>query len=80
MLNDVSPQLPAFFEFDVVAPSLPGVYSFQWRLLEEGKEWFGRESDNVQVIRQRAAVQGNRQHRWRHQRRSDPRMGVFDGH
>ncbi|WP_329890411.1 RHS repeat-associated core domain-containing protein [Stenotrophomonas muris] len=49
MPNDVSPQLPAFFEFDVVAPSLPGVYSFQWRLLEEGKEWFGRESDNVQV-------------------------------
>ncbi|MHC1656263.1 RHS repeat domain-containing protein [Stenotrophomonas riyadhensis] len=49
MPNDVIPQLPAFFEFDVVAPSLPGVYSFQWRLLEEGKEWFGRESDNVQV-------------------------------
>ncbi|WP_428986758.1 RHS repeat domain-containing protein [Stenotrophomonas lactitubi] len=47
--NDVIPQLPAFFEFDVVAPPLPGVYSFQWRLLEEGKEWFGRESDNVQV-------------------------------
>lgn len=49
MPNDVIPQLPAIFEFDVVAPSLPGVYSFQWRLLEEGKEWFGRESDNVQV-------------------------------
>lgn len=49
MPNDVIPQLPAFFEFDVVAPPLPGVYSFQWRLLEENKEWFGRESDNVQV-------------------------------
>ncbi len=47
--NDVNPPLAAFFEFDVVAPALPGVYSFQWRLLEEGKEWFGRESDNVQV-------------------------------
>lgn len=47
--KDVSPQMAAFFEFDVVAPSLPGTYSFQWHMLEEGKEWFGRESDNIQV-------------------------------
>jgi RHS repeat-associated protein len=49
MPNDVLPQLPAFFEFNVVAPTLPGTYSFQWRLLEEKVEWFGRESDDVQV-------------------------------
>lgn len=49
MPKDVLPQLAAYFEFNVVAPSLPGTYSFQWRLLEEGVEWFGRESDDVQV-------------------------------
>ncbi|WP_157355473.1 RHS repeat domain-containing protein [Stenotrophomonas maltophilia] len=47
--NDVIPQLPAFFEFTVTAPSLPGTYSFQWRMLEEGVEWFGGASPEVQV-------------------------------
>nr|WP_251006411.1 RHS repeat-associated core domain-containing protein [Stenotrophomonas sp. ISL-67] len=49
MPNNVLPQGPAIFEFNVVAPSLPGVYGFQWRLLEENVEWFGGESTNVQV-------------------------------
>ena len=49
MPNDVGPQAPAIFEFNVVAPSQPGTYGFQWRLLEEGVEWFGGESTNVQI-------------------------------
>lgn len=42
--NDVIPQLPGIFEFTVIAPSLPGTYSFQWRMVEEGVEWFGGAS------------------------------------
>lgn len=49
MPKDVIPQLPAFFEFTVIAPSLPGTYSFQWRLLEEGVEWFGGASPELQI-------------------------------
>ncbi len=49
MPNNVLPNGPGIFEFNVVAPSLPGVYGFQWRLLEENVEWFGGESTNVQV-------------------------------
>lgn len=38
------------FEFNVVAPSLPGTYSLQWRMLEEGIEWFGDPTPDVQVV------------------------------
>lgn len=40
----------ALFEFDVVAPSLPGTYGFQWRMVEEGVEWFGEPTPNVQIV------------------------------
>jgi hypothetical protein len=42
------------FGFDAVAPSTPGVYNFQWRMLEEHVEWFGDFTNNVSVT-----VQGN---------------------
>lgn len=47
--QDVWPQLPGIFEFTVTAPSVPGTYRFQWRMLEEGVEWFGGESPEVLV-------------------------------
>jgi len=40
----------ALFEFNVVAPSVPGTYNMQWRMVEEGIEWFGEPSANVQVV------------------------------
>jgi parallel beta-helix repeat protein len=33
----------------VTAPSAPGTYNFQWRMLQEGIEWFGEFGDNVPV-------------------------------
>lgn len=37
------------FKFTVTAPSTPGIYNFQWRMLEEGVGWFGATSWNVAV-------------------------------
>jgi RHS repeat-associated protein len=48
--DQVSGGIGAVFEFDVVAPSLPGTYGFQWRMVEEGVEWFGEPTPNVQIV------------------------------
>lgn len=29
------------FTIEAIAPTTPGVYKFDWRMLQEGKEWFG---------------------------------------
>jgi hypothetical protein len=36
--------------FNVTAPATPGVYDFQWRMLQECVTWFGQPSTNVKVI------------------------------
>jgi RHS repeat-associated protein len=38
------------FSFPVTAPATPGTYNFQWRMIQEGWEWFGDLSTNVQVV------------------------------
>lgn len=39
------------FNFNVTAPTTPGQYQFVWRMVQEGKEWFGGfGSQTVQVI------------------------------
>lgn len=35
--------------FQITAPSLPGEYPFQWRMLEEGVEWFGASSPAITI-------------------------------
>jgi hypothetical protein len=37
------------FTFTVTAPRHAGVYGFQWRMLEEGREWFGALTPLVKV-------------------------------
>ncbi|MGG7607027.1 NBR1-Ig-like domain-containing protein [Massilia sp. BKSP1R2A-1] len=37
------------FNFTVRAPSTAGTYDFQWRMLQEGVEWFGGYTPNVTV-------------------------------
>lgn len=44
----VKPNEIATFSFNVTAP-VPGTPNFQWRMVEEYKEWFGAKSDNVVV-------------------------------
>jgi hypothetical protein len=37
------------FYFTVTAPSYPGYYNFQWRMVQDGVEWFGDYTPNVVV-------------------------------
>jgi hypothetical protein len=37
------------FGFQVTAPTTPGTYNFQWRMVQEGVEWFGGYSTNVVI-------------------------------
>jgi len=37
------------FSFFVLAPEVPGTYDFQWRMVQEGIEWFGDKTPNVVV-------------------------------
>jgi Subtilase family/Ig-like domain from next to BRCA1 gene/Peptidase inhibitor I9 len=46
--NNVVPGSQVTFTFNVTAPSTPGTYNFQWRMLDNG-EWFGDRTDNVAV-------------------------------
>ncbi len=37
------------FTFTITAPATPGDYNFQWRMVEDGLEWFGESSPNVVI-------------------------------
>ena len=39
----------AVFRFRVTAPPAPGVHGVRWRMLQEGVEWFGPPSPQVDV-------------------------------
>jgi hypothetical protein len=47
--GDVSPGQDAVVTWTVAAPSTPGSYNFQWRMLNLGVEWFGELSANFVV-------------------------------
>jgi hypothetical protein len=44
----VDPGGTVTFNFKVTAPSSPGTYNFQWRMLQEGVQWFGSLTQNLQ--------------------------------
>ena len=45
----IGPGQTKIFNFKVMAPKEPGIYNFQWKMLEENVEWFGDQSENVEV-------------------------------
>ncbi len=45
----VPPNTDRTFTFNVTAPTTPGTYNFQWRMVREFIEWFGASSTNVPV-------------------------------
>ncbi|MDP3696453.1 MAG: NBR1-Ig-like domain-containing protein, partial [Candidatus Taylorbacteria bacterium] len=47
--NSVLPGSQETFVFNVKAPSTAGIHNFQWRMVQEMKEWFGDYSPNVAV-------------------------------
>ncbi|MDB5963178.1 MAG: hypothetical protein JWP59_4472, partial [Massilia sp.] len=49
MAGDVAPGQTATFTFQVIAPSTPGNYNFQWQMVQDGVEWFGAMSTNLVI-------------------------------
>ncbi|HEX7221244.1 MAG TPA: RHS repeat-associated core domain-containing protein [Burkholderiales bacterium] len=47
--TSVAPGASYTFSFNVTAPSTPGTYQFQWKMLQESVEWFGVQSTSVPV-------------------------------
>lgn len=47
--SDVAPGQTGTFNFAITAPSTPGVYNFQWRMLQENVAWFGDLTPNMAV-------------------------------
>ncbi|MDP4001067.1 MAG: NBR1-Ig-like domain-containing protein, partial [bacterium] len=45
----VAPGQSVTFHFTVTAPSVPGNYNFQWRMLQENVAWFGQATPNIQA-------------------------------
>ena len=45
----IGPGETATFRFDATAPSSPGRYNFQWRMLREHVTWFGDSTPNVEI-------------------------------
>ncbi len=51
--DSIAPTQQKTFTFDVTAPTIPGLYNFQWLTLLEGVNWFGASSANqvIDVVR-----------------------------
>jgi hypothetical protein len=47
--SEVHPGAEATFTFAIVAPTAPGRYHFQWRMVQDGVGWFGQASADVVV-------------------------------
>lgn len=47
--DGVAPNGQAVFTFNITAPSTPGTYNFQWRMLQEGVQRFGDVTPNVPI-------------------------------
>jgi Ig-like domain from next to BRCA1 gene len=48
--QDVAPGEEVTFRFPVTAPSAPGTYDFQWRMVQELVTWFGDFSADIPVV------------------------------
>lgn len=47
--ESVSPCQSKTFSFTIRAPATEGTYNFQWRMLQEGVQWFGHWTPNVVI-------------------------------
>ena len=43
--NNIAQNEEVIFTFNLTAPSTEGIYDFQWRMVQDGVEWFGEKSD-----------------------------------
>jgi len=49
LTSDVAPNTDVTFNFTVAAPTTPGTYSFRWRMLQEGVQFFGDATTDVPI-------------------------------
>ncbi|HBB89635.1 MAG TPA: hypothetical protein DC047_18670 [Blastocatellia bacterium] len=47
--STVAPNQEVTFNFTITAPTTPGTYNFQWRVVQDYVEWFGDYSTNLPV-------------------------------
>ncbi len=48
--ESIAPMQTKTFNFDIKAPAMTGDYNFQWRMLQEGVQWFGQKTtDSVKI-------------------------------
>jgi hypothetical protein len=47
--NDVPPGASVTFSFNITAPTVPGTYNYQWRMLQEGVQRFGDATINMPI-------------------------------
>lgn len=47
--KSIEPKDKVSFSATVTAPTDPGIYDFQWRMLREGQEWFGEKTKDIEV-------------------------------
>ena len=49
--DSIAPNQQKTFIWTVQAPSTPGTYNFQWRMVQDGVAWFGDDSANTVIAR-----------------------------
>lgn len=47
--SDIVPGQTANFTFPITAPTTPGSYAFQWRMVQDGVAWFGEATPNLVI-------------------------------
>jgi hypothetical protein len=47
--DSIAPGQQKTFSWTATAPTAPGTYNFQWRMLQEGVAWFGDTTTNLVV-------------------------------
>lgn len=47
--TEVRPKETYIFSFTVTAPATAGQYDMQWRMVQDGKEWFGQLSEKLKI-------------------------------
>jgi subtilisin family serine protease len=49
LTGDVPPNTDVTFNFQVTAPNTPGTFSFRWRMLQEGVQFFGDATTDIPI-------------------------------
>lgn len=47
--STTTPTNIAVFNFGITAPTTPGTYNFQWRMVQDGVQWFGDQTVNCPI-------------------------------